>query len=213
VETFALFFAVLAYLAVAVGLPSFITAVVHRAQPIAFQRGADPFQRAMGALFALLLLGLVAWSLLVGLVGAGSLGVWSAPPALAVVGWVLAGLGTLATVVAQWRMGPSWRIGVDDRPTALVTGGPFALVRNPIFSAMLVTLAGVVLVTPAPWTVVGWLVIAALIAFQVRLEERQLAAVHGRAWAEYAARVGRFVPGLGRLRADSVTGAPASPRR
>ncbi|MDI3422276.1 hypothetical protein [Streptomyces luteolus] len=33
-----------------------------------------------------------------------------------------------------------------------------------------------------------------------RIEEPCLRHVHGAAWQEYAARTGRFVPGLGRLR-------------
>ncbi|MET9817324.1 MULTISPECIES: hypothetical protein [unclassified Streptomyces] len=37
-------------------------------------------------------------------------------------------------------MGASWRVGVDvGERTALITGGPFAYVRNPIFTAMAVT--------------------------------------------------------------------------
>ena len=39
---------------------------------------------------------------------------------------------------------------------------------------------------------------------QVRaVEEPHLLATHGRAYADYAARVGRFVPGIGRLRPTS----------
>src|SRR5690606_37114682 len=45
--------------------------------------------------------------------------------------------GTVATFWAQMAMGDSWRIGVkQSEVTALVTRGPFGLVRNPIFSAM-----------------------------------------------------------------------------
>ena len=44
------------------------------------------------------------------------------------------------TVLAQLQMGASWRVGIDDRPTELVTGGLFRVVRNPIFTALLVFL-------------------------------------------------------------------------
>jgi hypothetical protein len=44
------------------------------------------------------------------------------------------------TVIAQFAMAESWRIGVDpNERTPLVTTGAFAMVRNPIFTAMLVT--------------------------------------------------------------------------
>jgi protein-S-isoprenylcysteine O-methyltransferase Ste14 len=47
---------------------------------------------------------------------------------------------TKPSAVRAASMGASWRIGVDpSERTDLVTGGAFALVRNPIFSAMLLT--------------------------------------------------------------------------
>src|SRR2546423_7851849 len=59
-------------------------------------------------------------------------------PSVTALGVVVAGLGILATVWAQFAMGASWRIGVDDTErTALVTGGPFRWVRNPIYTSML----------------------------------------------------------------------------
>lgn len=55
-------------------------------------------------------------------------------------GAAVASIGVVATLGAQLSMGDSWRIGVDkNERTGLVTGGAFELVRNPIFSAMLLT--------------------------------------------------------------------------
>jgi protein-S-isoprenylcysteine O-methyltransferase Ste14 len=45
----------------------------------------------------------------------------------------------------------------------------------------------------------GWLQAAMVIAMQVRLEEQHLLHLHGRTYAEYAAKVGRFVPGVGKI--------------
>ena len=64
---------------------------------------------------------------------------------------------------------------------------------------MLLMLLGLVLLTPSPWSFMGWLWAATLTALQVRVEERHLVALHGEAYARYASRVGRFVPCLGRL--------------
>ena len=115
-------------------------------------------------------------------------------------GWLLFLGGLVLTLVAQAQMGASWRIGIDDRPTRLVTGGLFAFSRNPIFSGMFLTLAGVVLISPAAWTLCGGAVGLVVVSLQVRLEERNLAAIHGSTYMSYASRVGRFVPWLGRLR-------------
>ena len=56
------------------------------------------------------------------------------------IGIVLSLAGIVATLSAQFAMGSGWRIGVgQEERTPLVTTGPFALVRNPIFSAMIPT--------------------------------------------------------------------------
>jgi protein-S-isoprenylcysteine O-methyltransferase Ste14 len=109
----------------------------------------------------------------------------------------LAGIGL--TFGAQLAMGDSWRIGVDaDQRTELVTGGPFALVRNPIYSALLPTAFGLVLMVPTVPAILGLLSLFAGFELQVRLvEEPYLLRVHGNAYGDYAARVGRFVPGVG----------------
>jgi protein-S-isoprenylcysteine O-methyltransferase Ste14 len=117
------------------------------------------------------------------------------------LGIALASLGILSTVVAQFAMGDAWRIGVDPTErTTLVTDGPFAVVRNPIFAAMIPSFVGVALLAPNPVTLAGAILLIVALELQTRLvEEPYLAAVHGEQYAVYAARAGRFLPGIGRL--------------
>jgi protein-S-isoprenylcysteine O-methyltransferase Ste14 len=64
-------------------------------------------------------------------------------------GVVLVVGGIAATLAAQLAMGASWRPDVDPEVrTALVTTGPFRLVRNPIFTATAATAAGLALLVP-----------------------------------------------------------------
>jgi protein-S-isoprenylcysteine O-methyltransferase Ste14 len=112
--------------------------------------------------------------------------------------------GLLNTVVAQFAMGDSWRIGVDESErTQLVTSGPFSVVRNPIFAAMIPASLGLALLAPNPLAIVGFVALLVALEIQVRLvEEPYLLSTHGRAYSAYAARVGRFFPWVGRLRPD-----------
>jgi protein-S-isoprenylcysteine O-methyltransferase Ste14 len=120
---------------------------------------------------------------------------------LHVAGAVLAIAGIAATLVAQLAMGASWRIGVDETErTALVTHGPFALVRNPIFAAMIPTGLGLTLLVPSWVALVGFAGLVAALELQVRVvEEPYLLRAHGDPYRDYARRVGRFLPGVGRL--------------
>ena len=116
-------------------------------------------------------------------------------------GAILAVGGIVLTLLAQQAMGDSWRIGVDESErTELVTGGPFGVVRNPIFAAMIPTAAGLALLVPNWVALAGFLALVAALEIQVRLvEEPYLARAQGEAYAAYAGRVGRFVPGVGKL--------------
>lgn len=124
---------------------------------------------------------------------------WAGPGWLAWLGVMVAVAGVGAVWVSQSAMGDAWRIGVDPgERTALVTGGVFGLARNPIFTGMIATQVGVVLMVPSWLTGLSLLLLVAGIEIQVRsVEEPYLTRVHGRRYREYAARVGRFVPGIG----------------
>ena len=61
-------------------------------------------------------------------------------------------------------------------------------------------IAGLVLVSPSAWTVMGWAAVVALLGVQTRAEEQRLLNQHGDEYRAYAASVGRFIPLVGRLR-------------
>ena len=106
--------------------------------------------------------------------------------------------GFLLTVIAQLAMGDAWRIGVQEgERTDLRTGGPFAWCRNPIFTGMLLTALG--LVAWIPLAAPAWLALWLGLQLQVRVvEEPHLLRIHGARYEAYAARTGRFWPGIGR---------------
>jgi protein-S-isoprenylcysteine O-methyltransferase Ste14 len=131
------------------------------------------------------------------------------PPSLSGLAWaglIITVLGFLGVLAAQTGMGASWRIGVDaTERTELVTTGLFAVVRNPIFTAMLAALTGLVLMVPTPVTGAALLCLFLAVELQVRVvEEPYLFRTHQESYARYAAAVGRFFPRLGRVRVTTT---------
>jgi len=116
-------------------------------------------------------------------------------------GFILALFGIAITLVSQYQMGASWRVGVDEREvTPLVTTDLFSVVRNPIFTGMLLATAGLLLMVPNVFSAAAFASIFAGLEMQVRwIEEPYLARVHGVRYRMYARVVGRFLPWLGRL--------------
>ena len=77
--------------------------------------------------------------------------------------------------------------------TQLVTSGPFAWSRNPIYLGNTLMLAGAAPAFGAVWLLVMVPVAVALVTMlAIRREERHLAALFGPAWAAYAARTPRW---------------------
>ena len=169
---------------------------------ISGRRGSLPWWA--GVLFVVALV-LGAASLVLAVTGA--MPIPRAPDGLATVGLVLALTGTFGVLAAQTGMGSSWRIGVlETEHTELVTDGLFTVVRNPIFTAMVTVQAGVTLMVPSWLTVASLTCLVVAVELQVRLiEEPYLLRVHGVAYQDYAARAGRFVPGVGRIPRTTVT--------
>lgn len=118
---------------------------------------------------------------------------------------VVAVLGIVATFATQVAMGTNWRIGVDEtESTDLVTTGPFAVVRNPIFTAMAFTGAGLAVMVPNVVALTGFALLLVALELQVRVvEEPYLRRVHGADYERYEATVGRFLPGIARASAGS----------
>jgi protein-S-isoprenylcysteine O-methyltransferase Ste14 len=112
-------------------------------------------------------------------------------------------LPLLAWGYLQYRLVGHYRIrrggggpGMDTPPERLVTGGPFAFCRNPMYLGHIIFLAGLALALQS------WLAAALAAAtavwfrFRVRRDERRLEERFGEPYRDYLARVKRWVPGL-----------------
>jgi len=112
--------------------------------------------------------------------------------------------GAVALFVWATRtMGRNWSIVARTRSDhELVTTGPFAYVRHPIYSAMALLLLAMAIGLGTEWRLIGTLPLYALGTWlRIIEEEKLLRASFGAAYDAYAARVPRFVPVRGRSRA------------
>lgn len=115
-----------------------------------------------------------------------------------VLRWVAAllALACLAATIKCWaRMGKDWRMAVTHEPDqALIMDGMFSRVRHPIYAlSILLMLCTLIVVPTLPMLGIGVTHIA-LMVIKAHNEERHLLADHGKDYARYLARTGRFLP-------------------
>ncbi len=112
---------------------------------------------------------------------------WGNSPGLALQ---VAGLALWAWAFA--KLARSYGIVAADR--GLVTGGPYAIVRHPLYTSYMVGGAGYLLQSPSSWNLLVDCVAIGLQVVRIRVEERHLASPQ---YAAYCSRVRwRLFPGL-----------------
>lgn len=113
--------------------------------------------------------------------------------------WAGAGACWMAVAFIQWSfraLGGTYRGGVGLWPDhTLVTDGPYAWVRHPIYSGFIL-LAGGIWASSGSWVTgaAGLALTTAIPAFRVGVEEAQLRARFGAAYLAYEERTARFIP-------------------
>lgn len=108
--------------------------------------------------------------------------------------------GAILVVLGMAGLGPALTASPIPREHApLVTSGVYGLVRNPIYTGLMTGGLGLALFGASVWHVATWVALVLLLSAKTRWEERMLVAEHPD-YGGYGARVGRFVPGVGRLR-------------
>ena len=116
---------------------------------------------------------------------------------------VLGLAGAVLAVLGARGLGPALTASPIPREHApLVTSGVYGLIRNPIYTGLMTGGLGLALFGASVWHILAWLALVLLLAAKTRWEERMLVAEHPD-FRDYGTRVGRFLPGVGRLRPPS----------
>ena len=123
---------------------------------------------------------------------------WAAPvhlpAALAWPGFALLATGLSLDVWAMWTMFSARTNILPHRAAdSLVTHGPFAMMRNPIYVGNTIATIGLGLALQNAW-LLGSAVAAAIFTHHLAVvrEEAHLKAKFGKAWDDYTARVKRW---------------------
>jgi len=135
-------------------------------------RGADPTFLAIDA--GLLLTTVELVGLVIYLAG------------FALMGWALIELD------GNYQLG-----GSDPRATdAMIVGGPYALVRHPMYTAALAIALGLACLTQSMACLGAFAVYLGLILALIPVEETSLLAAYGESYAQYRRKVGKLLPFL-----------------
>ena len=111
-----------------------------------------------------------------------------------VAGLILTSISFIWLIIAQYQMGKSWRIGIDqEHKTELVVKGVFSISRNPIFLGMIVSTLGIFMLIPNAFTFFTFLASYFMIQIQIRLEEEFLAKEHGSEYLTYKGKTKRLL--------------------
>lgn len=127
----------------------------------------------------------------------GSIGLlYQLPMFVQVVGFLIGLSGIAITVVSQFQMGNSWRIGVDQKEsTPLITHGLYANSRNPIYFGLLNFWVGLSVTFPhlLLWlsAAICWVCIELIVR---NIEEPYLIRKHGDVFQNYVSQTNRYLP-------------------
>jgi protein-S-isoprenylcysteine O-methyltransferase Ste14 len=110
----------------------------------------------------------------------------------------------LAWGFLQYRLSGRYRLAraggppglSQGRPDTLVTTGPYALTRNPMYAGHLVFLSCLTLLTRSPVALAATVALIPWFDQRARADHARLCTLFGEPYEQYAARVPRWLPGL-----------------
>ena len=115
-------------------------------------------------------------------------------PGFALAGDIVAALGVAFAVWARLRLGRNWGMPMSvQEGSELVTSGPYAYVRHPIYSGAILALIGTALLLGPLWLVLP-LLYAAYFTYSALQEEKRMMREFPDAYPAYRARTKFLIP-------------------
>ena len=105
--------------------------------------------------------------------------------------------GFAFAIWARRHLGRYWSATVTLKEGhRVIESGPYGLVSHPIYSGLLLSMAGTVMAIGTTLSVCGYAVLLAALVFKMSAEERLLSAHLGTAYQDYQKRVKALIPGV-----------------
>ncbi len=118
-------------------------------------------------------------------------------PAIQLLGLALTVLGCLFAVWARVTLGSNWSgLPTVRRGHELITKGPYALARHPIYTGILLALAGSAIANGASGWMMAWLLVFVSYAVKIRQEEKLMMETFPQDYPAYRRRVKALIPGV-----------------
>ena len=113
------------------------------------------------------------------------------------IGAAFAVVGLLFAIWARQHLGSNWSSSVTiKRGHELITTGPYALVRHPIYTGILTGFLGTAIALSQVRGVIGFVLIFVVLWAKLRMEEGWMRSQFGETYATYAHQTAALVPYL-----------------
>lgn len=104
-------------------------------------------------------------------------------------GWTLAGSGI---AISAWAVRTVSHVNLE-RPSTLISSGPYAISRNPMYVGWTLLFLGAALVTRNAWMVASLPIVGGIIHRDVLREEHKLERIFGEEYLRYRKLVRRYL--------------------
>jgi len=118
--------------------------------------------------------------------------------ASAVIGVALTAAGVAFAIWARWHLGTNWSAVVSIREAhELIRSGPYRRIRHPIYTGMLLAMAGTAMVLGELRGLLAFAITLLAFYWKARKEEAWLTREFGEKFEAHARQTGMFLPKLG----------------
>lgn len=122
---------------------------------------------------------------------------WDRTPAIELLGLALTILGCLFAVWARVTLGSNWSgLPTVRRDHELITRGPYALARHPIYTGILLALAGSAIAYGESGWIMSWFLVLISYTVKIRQEEQLMMETFPQDYPAYRRRVKALIPGV-----------------